>query len=159
MNQKKILIGALLGNAFPRLSQRACREGLTLVQKRFLRTGVALYGFNLSVQQILQVGKSGVLVDVLMVTSTLLCGWFVGTRLTHDTRDASTAVSASTAAASPMAPERMTNGMTMPRWRTSSQASSQTWWRGSGSGAENLRYEQLTYPHDEAVYLQCYRDA
>ena len=35
----------------------------------------------------------------------------------------------------------------------------QTWWRGSGSGAENLRYEQLTFPHDEAFYLQCYRDA
>ena len=31
----------------------------------------------------------------------------------------------------------------------------QTWWRGSGSGAENLRYEQLTFPHDEAFYLQC----
>ena len=35
----------------------------------------------------------------------------------------------------------------------------QTWWRGSGSGAENLRYEPLRFPRDEAFYLQCYRDA
>lgn len=82
-----ILIGALLGNAFPRLSQSACREGLTLVQKRFLRTGVALYGFNLSVQQIIHVGATGVLVDLLMVVSTLLAGWFIGTRLLRMDRD------------------------------------------------------------------------
>ena len=30
---------------------------------------------------------------------------------------------------------------------------------GIGSGAENLRYEQLTFPRGEAFYLQCYRDA
>ena len=35
----------------------------------------------------------------------------------------------------------------------------QTWWRGSGSGAEDLRYEPLRFPRDEAFYLQCYRDA
>ncbi|MEI7432204.1 MAG: putative sulfate exporter family transporter, partial [Betaproteobacteria bacterium] len=33
-----ILIGALLGNAVPGLSQDTFREGLTLVQRRFLRT-------------------------------------------------------------------------------------------------------------------------
>ena len=35
----------------------------------------------------------------------------------------------------------------------------QTWWRGSGSGVEDLRYEPLHFPRDEAFYLQCYRDA
>lgn len=35
----------------------------------------------------------------------------------------------------------------------------QTWWRGSGSGVEDLRYEPLRFPRDEAFYLQCYRDA
>ncbi|MDE2585697.1 MAG: putative sulfate exporter family transporter, partial [Betaproteobacteria bacterium] len=41
----------------------------------------ALYGFNLSLQQIIQVGSSGLWVDLLLVGSTLLMGWFVGTRL------------------------------------------------------------------------------
>lgn len=35
----------------------------------------------------------------------------------------------------------------------------QTWWRGSGSGVEDLRYEPLHFPRDEVFYLQCYRDA
>ena len=82
-----ILIGAILGNAVPRLSQSTFRSGLQLVQRRFLRAGVALYGFNLSVQQIIQVGTIGVLVDVLMVTSTLCAGWFIGYRLLKMDRD------------------------------------------------------------------------
>ncbi|MEI7613749.1 MAG: YeiH family protein [Betaproteobacteria bacterium] len=82
-----ILIGALFGNALPQLGQSTFRDGLTMVQKRFLRTGVALYGFNLSVQQIIHVGATGVLVDILMVVSTLLAGWFIGTRLLKMDRD------------------------------------------------------------------------
>ena len=92
-----ILIGALLGNAMPRLSQSAYRDGLTIVQRRFLRTGVALYGFNLSVQQIIHVGSTGVLVDLLMVVSTLLAGWFIGTRLLKMDRDLVLLVSAGSA--------------------------------------------------------------
>ena len=76
-----IVFGALLGNMLPQTGSQPFHAGLAFSQSRLLRIGVALYGFNLSAQQILQVGKSGVLVDVLMVTSTLLCGWFVGTRL------------------------------------------------------------------------------
>ena len=76
-----IVFGALIGNVFPQTGTRPFLAGLAFSQSRLLRFGVALYGFNLSAQQILQVGKSGVLVDVLMVTTTLLCGWFVGTRL------------------------------------------------------------------------------
>jgi len=76
-----ILIGAALGNVAPRLGQGAFRPGLVFAQRRFLRAGVALYGFNLSVQQIVQVGSTGILVDLAMVVSTLLVGWFVGRRL------------------------------------------------------------------------------
>ncbi len=92
-----ILIGALLGNTIPSLSQSTYREGLTVVQRRFLRTGVALYGFNLSVQQIVHVGATGVLVDVLMVVSTLLAGWFIGTRLLKMDRNLVLLVSAGSA--------------------------------------------------------------
>jgi len=76
-----ILIGAVLGNALPRLGHGRFRSGLAFAQRRFLRTGVALYGFNLSVQQILQVGSKGILVDLAMVSSTLMVGWFIGRRL------------------------------------------------------------------------------
>ncbi|HJW03233.1 MAG TPA: putative sulfate exporter family transporter, partial [Azospira sp.] len=76
-----IVVGALLGNLLPGLGRGACRPGLAVAQKRFLRTGVALYGFNLSLQQIIQVGSSGLLADLLLVSSTLGAGWFIGTRL------------------------------------------------------------------------------
>lgn len=76
-----ILIGVALGNAVPRLGQGAFRPGLVFAQRRLLRAGVALYGFNLSVQQIVQVGSTGILVDLAMVVSTLLVGGFVGRRL------------------------------------------------------------------------------
>ena len=76
-----ILIGVLLGNALPGLGKGRFRPGLAFAQRRFLRVGVALYGFNLSVQQIIQVGSTGILVDLVMVTSTLLVGGFLGRRL------------------------------------------------------------------------------
>ena len=76
-----ILLGALLGNAMPALGRDVFRPGLAFAQRRLLRTGVALYGFNLSVQQIAQVGSTGILVDVAMVCSTLAAGWWIGRRV------------------------------------------------------------------------------
>ncbi len=76
-----ILIGAVVGNAVPRLGQGNFRYGLSLAQRHFLRSGVALYGFNLSFQQIVQVGATGILIDLSMVASTLLAGWYIGHRL------------------------------------------------------------------------------
>jgi len=76
-----IVLGAFLGNALPHLTSGSRQAGLRFTQKTLLRIGVALYGFNLSFQQIIQVGGAGIGIDVLMVCSTLLIGWFVGTRL------------------------------------------------------------------------------
>ncbi|MGE4448468.1 MAG: YeiH family protein [Azospira sp.] len=76
-----ILIGAVLGNGWPTLAQGARRAGLGLAQRNLLRAGVALYGFNLSWQQIVAVGSAGLLADVLLVASTLALGCFIGIRL------------------------------------------------------------------------------
>lgn len=76
-----ILAGALLGNLRPAVASGACQPGLAFAQRRLLRIGVALYGFNLSVQQIAQVGAAGVAVDVAMVVSTLAVGWWFGRRV------------------------------------------------------------------------------
>ncbi|WP_026685630.1 YeiH family protein [Azovibrio restrictus] len=75
-----ILVGALLGNLLPRLQAPGNQPGLRLAQRQFLRLGVALSGFNLSLQQLLQVGGSGLLADLLVVGSTLGLGYFLGTR-------------------------------------------------------------------------------
>lgn len=76
-----ILFGALLGNIKPAVASGPCQPGLAFAQRRLLRIGVALYGFNLSIQQIAQVGASGIAVDVAMVVSTLAAGWWFGRRV------------------------------------------------------------------------------
>lgn len=76
-----ILAGAMVGNLRPAVAAGACRAGLEFSQRRLLRLGVALYGFNLSFQQVVAVGRSGVLIDLAMVGTTLAIGWLVGTRL------------------------------------------------------------------------------
>lgn len=73
-----IVLGVLVGNLFPAIAHNRFEAGVGLAQKRFLRVGVALYGFNLSVQQIAQLGVPGFGVDVLMVCSTLGLGWIIG---------------------------------------------------------------------------------
>ncbi|WP_153109786.1 YeiH family protein [Propionivibrio limicola] len=75
-----LVCGAALGNLVPRFGHGAFRPGLQFAQRRLLRAGVALYGFNLSFQQIVEVGSTGIVVDVVMVTSTLAVGWLIGRR-------------------------------------------------------------------------------
>jgi uncharacterized integral membrane protein (TIGR00698 family) len=76
-----ILVGAGLGNlAHRRLSNPRTEPGLQFAQKTLLRLGVALYGLNLSLPQIVQVGPAAIAVDVFMVVSTVLVGWWVGHR-------------------------------------------------------------------------------
>jgi uncharacterized integral membrane protein (TIGR00698 family) len=75
-----IILGTLLGNLRPTLAHGRWQPGLRFAQKFLLRAGVALYGFNLSLQQIVETGRSGFLIDALMLCSTLAIGYFVGTR-------------------------------------------------------------------------------
>jgi uncharacterized integral membrane protein (TIGR00698 family) len=82
-----IIAGVILGNAVPGLTAGNRQPGLRFVQKTLLRAGVALYGFNLSIQQVAQVGARGIWVDLLVVCSTLLVGWIVGRYLLGLDRD------------------------------------------------------------------------
>jgi uncharacterized integral membrane protein (TIGR00698 family) len=75
-----LLLGIFAGNARPALAQGKWRPGMLMAQKSLLRLGVALYGLNLSVQQLLQVGWAGLATDVLVVSSTIVLGLFLGTR-------------------------------------------------------------------------------
>ncbi len=75
-----ILIGAIVGNIFPKILRHGTAPGIQLAQQNMLRWGVALYGFNLSLHEILQVGPAAILIDIIMVTGTLVLGWFIGVR-------------------------------------------------------------------------------
>jgi uncharacterized integral membrane protein (TIGR00698 family) len=83
-----ILVGAVLGNLGHRaLASPATQPGLQFAQKTLLRVGVALYGLNLSLQQILHVGPAAIVADLFIVSSTILVGWWVGFRWLRMDRD------------------------------------------------------------------------
>jgi uncharacterized integral membrane protein (TIGR00698 family) len=83
-----IILGAVLGNvAHHRLAGPATLPGLHFAQKTLLRIGVALYGLNLSLAQILHVGPAAVVVDLFIVASTVCVGWWVGYRWLRMDRD------------------------------------------------------------------------
>ncbi len=92
-----IVLGALVGNFMPRLTSGASQAGIKFAQRTLLRSGVALYGLNLSLQDVTQVGFSGIGIDLLMVASTLALGCFVGTRWLGMDRDSALLIAAGSA--------------------------------------------------------------
>jgi len=83
-----ILIGAVLGHFGHRaLTGPMMQPGLVFAQKMLLRVGVALYGLNVSLQQILSVGPAAIAADLFVVTSTIGLGWWVGYRWLRMDRD------------------------------------------------------------------------
>ncbi|UTW07353.1 YeiH family protein [Pseudomonas benzenivorans] len=76
-----IVLGMLIGNTlYPRTAEHS-GAGVTFAKQKLLRLGIILYGFQLTFQDIAQVGVAGVLVDALVLGSTFVLAWFAGTRL------------------------------------------------------------------------------
>lgn len=76
-----ILIGMIVGNIFNKFIPASYREGITFSAKRLLRLAIILYGFRITFQQIFAVGLQGFWADVIMLTTTYLLGYYIGTRL------------------------------------------------------------------------------
>lgn len=76
-----IIIGMVIGNVFNRFIPENFREGITFSSKRILRFAIVLYGFRITFQQIFAVGLDGLFADVVMLTTTYLFGYYLGTRV------------------------------------------------------------------------------
>ncbi|MDQ3287383.1 MAG: putative sulfate exporter family transporter [Pseudomonadota bacterium] len=105
-----IVLGMLLGNvARPRmLSQLSV--GMRCSQRHLLRAGVVLYGLRLSLQDVAAIGVPGLLLDLLVVVSTLVLGTWAGKRwlgLDRDTALLTSVGSAICGAAAVLAVERV----------------------------------------------------
>jgi uncharacterized integral membrane protein (TIGR00698 family) len=75
-----ILLGMMIGNTFyPRLASGAAK-GVVFAKQSLLRLGIILYGLRLTFQDIAGVGLKGVIIDSIVLTSTFLLSWWVGTR-------------------------------------------------------------------------------
>ncbi|MGP5133017.1 YeiH family protein [Psychrobacter cibarius] len=75
-----ILIGMVLGNTvYPSLAERLS-VGVAFAKGQILRLAIMLYGFKLTLTQVSSVGLSAVMSDALVLTSTFLLTYWIGTR-------------------------------------------------------------------------------
>src|SRR6202522_1674546 len=76
-----IVLGMLVGNTvYPRLAT-ASAGGVTFSKQTLLRAGIILYGLRLTFQDIAGVGISGVTIDIVVLSSTFVLSWWVGTQI------------------------------------------------------------------------------
>ncbi|MDE7179749.1 MAG: YeiH family protein [Muribaculaceae bacterium] len=83
-----LIIGIVLGMAYANtLRSHLPAEwtpGIQYCSKRILRLGIILYGFRLTFQDVAAVGPAAVVVDVIIVTLTILGGVWIGRLLKMD---------------------------------------------------------------------------
>lgn len=76
-----IIGGIILGNTLYPTVHGQCDAGVQFAKQKLLRLGIILYGFRLTFQQVLDVGVSGVVIDVLMLTSTFTLACWLGRKI------------------------------------------------------------------------------
>ena len=73
-----IVLGLIVGNLCPQLTSGGWHGGLDFCKKRLLRIGVAFYGIHITLQHIAAIGTGALIVDIVMLSSTLLLGYWIG---------------------------------------------------------------------------------
>ncbi len=79
-----IIIGMLYANSLRNNLPDTWVPGIQFCSKRILRTGIILYGFKLTFQDVMQVGLSAILMDAIIVCGTIALGVFIGKLLKID---------------------------------------------------------------------------
>lgn len=79
-----IILGMLYANSLRNHLPETWVPGIQFCSKKILRLGIILYGFRLTFQDIAAVGISGIVVDAIIVTVTILGGIFIGRLLKMD---------------------------------------------------------------------------
>jgi uncharacterized integral membrane protein (TIGR00698 family) len=75
-----ILMGMVLGNTiYPKIA-RHLNEGVSFAKGEILRLAVMFYGFKLTFTQVASVGMPAIVTDALVLTSTFLLTYWLGTR-------------------------------------------------------------------------------
>lgn len=92
-----ILLGMVTATLMPQALKTRAAAGTGFAQRSLLRAGVALYGLRLTFHDVAACGPAGIAVDLLMVSSTLLLAWWIGTRGFGLDRDTAVLVGAGSA--------------------------------------------------------------
>ncbi len=76
-----ILIGMVLGNTIYAKVADRLSKGIGFAKGQILRLAIMFYGFKLTFTQVASVGLPAVMSDALMLTSTFLLTYWIGTKL------------------------------------------------------------------------------
>lgn len=76
-----IILGIIYSNTLRHRLPQEWTPGVNFAAKNLLRLAIVLYGFRVSLQQIATVGIEGISIDIFVVISTLLLGYWAGIKL------------------------------------------------------------------------------
>lgn len=79
-----ILLGMLYANTLRNRLPAAWVPGIIFCSKKLLRIGIIFYGFRLTVQNVIEIGTPGIVVDIIIVASVICLGLFMGRLLKMD---------------------------------------------------------------------------
>ncbi len=79
-----IILGMLYANSLRSHLPDTWAPGIQYCSKRILRLGIILYGFRLTFQDVMAVGLPAIIVDVIIVTLTILGGVWIGKLMKMD---------------------------------------------------------------------------
>ncbi|MDE6463678.1 MAG: YeiH family protein [Muribaculaceae bacterium] len=83
-----IVLGMIYANSLRNHLPETWVPGIQFCSKKILRLGIILYGFRLTFQDVMAVGIAGMLIDVIVVTVTILGGIAIGRLLKMDSETA-----------------------------------------------------------------------
>lgn len=89
-----ILAGMALGNSVRHGSLERLHPGLRFCQQKLLRLGIVMYGLRLTVSDLTALGPRALVLDLTVITTVLVAGYWLGTRVFGLDRDTALLVSA-----------------------------------------------------------------
>ncbi len=84
-----IVMGIFYANTLHNQTPKEWQSGITFSAKKILRFAIVFYGFRVTFQQIAEVGMDGFLVSLIMLTSTLVLGSWLGYKIFGMEKDTS----------------------------------------------------------------------
>ena len=79
-----IILGMIYANSLRMHLPDTWVPGIQFCSKKILRLGIILYGFRLTFQDVVAVGTAGIVIDVIVVTVTIIGGYWLGRLLRMD---------------------------------------------------------------------------
>ena len=76
-----IILGVIYGNSLYKGIPQEWLPGIKFSQQYILRLGIILYGFRITFQEIVNVGKTGIIIDLIIILTTFIIGTFVGYKI------------------------------------------------------------------------------